>query len=75
MEVKIGIQHAPRELVFESAQTPQDVESAVDDAIARGTGALTLTDERGRKIIVSVPQLAYVEIAASSPRPVGFTVS
>ena len=33
MEVKIGVQYAPRELVLESTQTPDEVEEAVADAL------------------------------------------
>ena len=73
MEVKIGVQYAPRELVIESAQTPAEVEEAVTAAINDESGLLTLQDERGRRIIVPVAKVAYVEIAESSQRPVGFT--
>ncbi|MEH1012065.1 DUF3107 domain-containing protein [Micromonospora sp. CPCC 206060] len=73
MEVKIGVQFAPRELVMESAQSPAEIEQIVTDAIA-GEGTLSLTDEKGRRIIVPVNKLAYVEIAEASPRAVGFTV-
>jgi len=73
VEVKIGVQYAPRELVIESAQTPAEVEEAVTAAINDESGLLTLQDERGRRIIVPVAKVAYVEIAESSQRPVGFT--
>ncbi|GLY23643.1 DUF3107 domain-containing protein [Micromonospora sp. NBRC 101691] len=73
MEVKIGVQYAPRELVVESAQSPAEIEQIVTDAIA-GDGTLSLTDEKGRRIIVPVSKLAYVEIAEAAPRAVGFTV-
>ena len=73
MEVKIGVQYAPRELVLESAQTPAEVEQAVTDAIAQEGGVLTLQDEKGRRVIVPVTKVAYVEIAESQSRPVGFT--
>ena len=72
MEVKIGVQHAPRELTLESAQTPAEVEKAVTEAMAK-EGLLTLTDEKGRKVIVPIAKVAYVEIAESSNRPFGFT--
>ncbi|MFG1607481.1 DUF3107 domain-containing protein [Actinoplanes sp. NPDC049265] len=72
MEVKIGVQYAPRELTLESAQTPAEVEQAVSEAIAKDS-LLTLTDEKGRKVIVPVAKIAYVEIAESSNRPFGFT--
>lgn len=73
MEVKIGVQYAPRELVMESAQTPAEIEQIVTDAMA-GDGTLSLTDEKGRRIIVPVNKVAYVEIAEAAPRAVGFTV-
>jgi Protein of unknown function (DUF3107) len=72
VEVKIGVQFAPRELVLESTLSPAEVESAVSDALAAG-GTLTLVDDKGRRVIVPVEKLAYVEIAESSPRTVGFT--
>ena len=72
MEVKIGVQYAPRELVLESAQTPAEIEQIVTDALANDTGTLSLTDEKGRRIIVPVSKVAYVEIAEASPRAVGF---
>lgn len=72
MEVKIGVQFAPRELVLESAQTPAEVERAVTAAINSQETVLTLVDEKGRRVIVPVDKLAYIEIAEASPRPVGF---
>ena len=72
MEVKIGVQHAPRELTLESAQTPAEVEQAVTEALAKD-GVLTLTDEKGRKVIIPIAKVAYVEIAESANRPFGFT--
>jgi hypothetical protein len=32
-----------------------------------------LVDDKGRRVIVPVAKLAYVEIAESTARPVGFT--
>lgn len=76
MEVKIGVQYAPRELVLESTQSSAEVESAVTDAINGGDkGVLSLIDDKGRRVIVPVGKLAYVEIAESSPRPVGFSAA
>jgi uncharacterized protein DUF3107 len=75
VEVKIGVQFAPRELVLESGQTPDEVEKTVTQAIADDAGVLMLADEKGRRVIVPVNKLAYVEIAESQSRPVGFRVS
>lgn len=72
MEVKIGVQYAPRELVLESAQTPTEVEKIVTEAIETD-GVLSLQDEKGRRIIVPVSKVAYVEIAERTAGTVGFT--
>jgi hypothetical protein len=73
VEVKIGVQHAPREIVFESKQSPEEVESAVSAALADGgSNVLNLEDEHGRKILVPADRVAYVEIAEHSGRKVGF---
>ena len=72
MEVKIGVQHANRELVLESEQTPEEVQSTVAEALAGKTGLLTLVDEKGRRVIVPSEKLAYVEIGESEIRKVGF---
>ncbi len=74
MEVKIGVQHSPRELTVDCAQTPAEVEQAVAEAIETDSGVLTLTDEKGRKLIVPGARIAYVEIADADPRRVGFVV-
>lgn len=72
MEVKIGVLHTPRELTLESAQTPEEVEQLVAEAMRSVDGQLALTDERGRKVIVPANLVAYVEIAQSDVRRVGF---
>ena len=72
MEVKIGIQYAPRELILESTLSPEEVEKEVSDAIRSDIGLLTLQDEKGRRIVVPVSKIAYVEIAESEGRRVGF---
>ncbi|ADD44231.1 DUF3107 domain-containing protein [Stackebrandtia nassauensis] len=73
MEVKIGVQYAPRELVLESTESPEDIAATVDEALRDGKGTLSLTDERGRRVIVPVDKLAYVEIAEQTRGRLGFT--
>lgn len=72
MEVKIGVQYAARELVVDSAQSPAEVEELVTEALS-SKKVLTIVDDKGRRVIVPVDKLAYVEIAEASARPVGFT--
>ena len=72
MEVKIGVQYAVRELVLESAQSPDEVAQAVSEALRADLGVLTLVDEKGRRVLVPADKLAYVEIAENEQRRVGF---
>lgn len=72
MEVKIGVQYAARELTLESAQSADEVVKAVADALKADLGVLTLVDEKGRRVLVPADKLAYVEIAESEQRRVGF---
>ena len=71
MEVKIGIQHAPRELVVDTGETADAVEKMVADAVG-SEGVLALTDSKGRKIIVPAARIAYVEIGGALAGQVGF---
>ncbi|HZX07577.1 DUF3107 domain-containing protein [Kribbella sp.] len=72
MEVKIGVQHANRELVLESDQSPEEVQQLVADALNGKSGLLELTDDKGRRVLVPADRLAYVEIGEVSTRKVGF---
>ena len=71
MEVKIGIQHAPRELVVDTDESADAVEKMVADAVG-SEGVLALTDSKGRKIIVPAARIAYVEIGGALAGQVGF---
>jgi hypothetical protein len=75
VEVKIGIQFSHRELVLECPMSPDAVAAAVSEALSDQAGVLSLVDEKGRRVIVPVTKLAYVEIAETTMRPVGFTAS
>lgn len=72
MEVRVGVQYAPREIVLESAQTPDEVAAAVAEALADEDAVLTLVDDKGRRVMVPSKRLAYVEIAEVEGRRVGF---
>ncbi len=72
MEVKIGVQHAPRELSVEVDDDAEAVEQAIRTALADDAGLLALTDNKGRKILVPTARLAYVELGSPSVGQVGF---
>ena len=71
MEVKIGVQHANRELVLETSDSRDDVMAAVQKALDDG-GMLELLDSKGRTVVVPSDRLAYVEIGEEGSRRAGF---
>ncbi|HEY0889896.1 MAG TPA: DUF3107 domain-containing protein [Nocardioides sp.] len=71
MEVKIGVQHAQRELVVDTTESAESIEKLVAEALSGG-GLLTLTDQKGRKVVVPGEKLAYVEVGPSTVGHVGF---
>ena len=72
MEVRIGVQHAHRELMVESNQSSDEVQQLVSRALSGEDPVLVLVDERGRRIVVPAEKLAFVEIGEESARRVGF---
>lgn len=72
MEVRIGVKGAARELIIESAQSADEIQQAVEAALVKGEPIVTLLDEKGRRVIISADKLAYVEIADTDSRRVGF---
>ena len=71
MEVKIGIQYAPRELVVETDESAESVEKLLADAVA-ADGVLALSDTKGRRVIVPASKVAYLEIGSNALGTVGF---
>ncbi len=71
MEVKIGVQHAARELVIDTDEKAEVIEQRVSEALA-GDGVLTLTDTKGRRTIIPAAKVAYVEIGGGVAGTVGF---
>ena len=72
MEVKIGVQYAARELVIETDLSTDEVEKSVAAALSGDAGVLSLTDTKGRRVLVPSAKLAYVELGSPTSRGVGF---
>jgi hypothetical protein len=71
MEVKIGVQNASRELNIDTTLDADGVEKAVANALKDG-GVLSLTDAKGRRVVIPGEKLAYVDISTSVSGQVGF---
>ena len=72
MEVKIGVQHASRELVIETSLSGDEIEAEVSKAVAGESGVLSLADTKGRRVLVPSEKLAYVELGTPAAGQVGF---
>lgn len=71
MEIKIGIQSAPRELVVETETDAGEIEAALSAAVADGS-VFAVADAKGGKVLVPADKIAYVEFGAPEAHRVGF---
>ncbi len=71
MEVKIGVQYAPRELSVATEAEPKAVLDALSKAIADET-VFVLTDDKGRTVAVPAARVAYLDFTADREHKVGF---
>jgi len=72
VEVKIGVQQAQRELVVEVKESAEEIEKHVSEVLSSGEGVITLTDIKGRRVVVPGTKVAYVEIGTGVAGTVGF---
>jgi hypothetical protein len=72
MEVKIGVQFGARELTIDVTEDSDAIQKAVTEALKDDSGLLTLTDSKGRRVLVPTARLAYVELGSPSSGQVGF---
>ena len=72
MQVRIGVQSVPKEVVVETSMTPEEVEQTLTDALADGS-LFVLRNGRGSRVVVPADKLAYLEIGESEVKSVGFS--
>jgi hypothetical protein len=72
VEVKVGVADTARELVLNSSQSQDEIESLVAAALKDSAGTLSLVDDKGRRYVVPSSRVAYVEIGTTDSRRVGF---
>jgi len=71
VEVKIGIQSIPRELVVETSLSAQEIEESLAAALAEGK-LFSLPDDKGGKAMVPADKIGYVEFSGPDERRIGF---
>jgi uncharacterized protein DUF3107 len=72
VQVRIGVQFVPKELVIETHQTADEVQQALADALTAGDGVFVLKDQRGGRIVIPAGHVGYLEISEEENRQVGF---
>jgi hypothetical protein len=74
VEVKIGIQSIPRELVVDTDATPEEVERDLAVALSAkdGSPVFALTTQKGGRVLIPADKIAFVEFGADQSRRVGF---
>jgi polysaccharide deacetylase 2 family uncharacterized protein YibQ len=86
VEVKIGIQSIPRELVIDTDASAEEVEKALTaalgaadsgaassgDGTAAGPAVFSLTTQKGGRVLVPADKIAFVEFGGDTSRRLGF---
>ncbi|MDY3049815.1 MAG: DUF3107 domain-containing protein [Rothia sp. (in: high G+C Gram-positive bacteria)] len=73
MEIKIGVQNVPTQLVLESKEEADQIRQKVAQALQSG-GLLELTDAKGSITLIPASTIGYVEIAPETKHRVGFGI-
>ena len=75
MEIRIGITQVARELMVEVSDDSlvAKARKAIDAALAGMSETLSITDDKGREVVVPSAKVAYVEFGApEGARKLGF---
>jgi Protein of unknown function (DUF3107) len=72
VQVRVGVQLVPKELVVESKQTADEVEQSLAEALTSDSGLFVLKDSRGGRIVIPAKHVGYLEISEEESRQVGF---
>lgn len=72
MQVRVGVQLVPKELVVETKLSADEVEQALGTALESESGLFELKDSRGGRIVIPAKHVGYLEIAEEESRQVGF---
>ena len=74
MEVKIGIQSIPRELVVDTDATAEEIERDLAAALSAPDrpAIFALTTQKGGRVLIPADKIAFVEFGSDQSRRVGF---
>ncbi|TDB85748.1 DUF3107 domain-containing protein [Actinomadura sp. KC216] len=72
MQVRIGVQNVPKELVVDTRESADEVQAALADALSDPHGVLVLQDRRAGRVLIPAGRVGYLEIVEDEQRSVGF---
>jgi hypothetical protein len=74
VEVKIGIQSIPRELVVDTDATAAEIERDLAAALTAkdGPAIFALGTQKGGRVLIPADKIAFVEFGGDQSRRVGF---
>lgn len=71
MDVNIGVQHIARDISLETEESAEAITAKATEAINSGS-LLSLTDIKGRIVLVPGSKIAYIDLGPAAGRRVGF---
>jgi hypothetical protein len=73
VEIRIGVQSVPRELVVETDMPADEIERSLSAALEKGEHAVfALPVTKGGRVLIPADKIAYVEFGGTEGRRVGF---
>jgi hypothetical protein len=72
VDVRIGIHNTARELSLETSKSVAELQQLIEAALGSEGSVLSLTDDKGKTVLIPSRQLAYVELSGPGARKVGF---
>jgi hypothetical protein len=74
VEVKIGIQSIPRELVVDTDTPVEEIERALAEALqsADGRAVFAIETLKGGRLLIPADKIAFIEFSQDQARRMGF---
>ena len=72
MEIKIGSVKSATEVSIDAQESAGSIEQQLEDSRSQPDAGLTLTDAKGRKVLVPARGIAYLDLGQPNSRQVGF---
>jgi hypothetical protein len=72
VQVRIGVQLVPKELVIETSLSSDEVERLLSEALTAENGIFSIKDNKGGRVVIPARNVGYLEIEEEQSRQVGF---